>query len=132
MAGMVPAPGETFEEWWTNTDHGREANPDWEDPETFYNSGVPPELAEEDTRLGEGRENFPGESWPMDGWPNVHTEFLLCRDDRVFPADFMRRAVRERLGIEAEETPGGHCAILSHPEELAERLDEYAKERKDV
>ena len=39
--------------------------------------------------------------WPLDAWPDVPTRFLLCRDDRFFPADFQRRVVRERLGIDA-------------------------------
>lgn len=131
VSAMIPVPGETFEAWWTNTGHGREVDPDWEDPDLFYN-GVPQRLAEEDTRLGEGRENFPTEPWPMDGWPEVPTKFLLCRDDRLFPLDFMRRVVSERLGIEADETAGGHCAILSHPAEIAKKLDDYRKESNDV
>lgn len=127
LSAMIPVPGETFEAWWTNTGHDRRADPDWEDPDLFYN-GVPRRLAEEDTRLGESRENFPTGPWPADGWPDVTTKFLLCRDDRLFPPEFMRRVVRERLGIEAEEVDGGHCALLSHPEEIADKLDEYAKE----
>ncbi len=42
------------------------------------------------------------------------------RDDRFFPADFMRRVVRERTGIEPDEMDGGHLAMLSRPVELAE------------
>jgi hypothetical protein len=43
----------------------------------------------------------------------------------VFPANFMRRVVRERLGIAPDEIDGGHCVALSRPKELAKRLDEY-------
>jgi hypothetical protein len=53
----------------------------------------------------------------------VPTRFLLCRDDRLFPADFMRRVVRERLGIIPDEIDGSHCVALSRPKELAERLE---------
>jgi hypothetical protein len=50
---------------------------------------------------------------------------LLCRDDRFFTPDFQRRVARERLGIEPDEVDGSHCAALSHPAELADRLIAY-------
>ena len=56
---------------------------------------------------------------PASGWPEVPTRFLLCSDDRFFPPEWMREVVRERLGIEPDEVPGGHCAYLSRPHELA-------------
>lgn len=127
VAGMIPAPGETFEQWWENTDHGRKVSPNFEDPDLFYHD-VPPELTAADTERGEGRENFPEGPWPMDRWPDVPTKFLLCRDDRVFPPEFMRKVARERLGIGAREISGGHCVHLSRPEDLADRLDTYWKE----
>ena len=62
-------------------------------------------------------------------WPDVPTRFLLCRDDRCFPADLQRRVVRERLGIVPDEMEGGHLPPLAHPEELSRRLLAYAAER---
>ncbi len=56
------------------------------------------------------------------------TRFLLCRDDRFFPAEFQRRVVRERLGIEPDEMDGGHLPALAHPDELVERLEAYRAE----
>ena len=53
------------------------------------------------------------------------TRFLLCRDDRFFPADFQRRVVRERLGIVPDEMDGGHLPVLGHPDELVQRLEAY-------
>lgn len=64
--------------------------------------------------------------WPLSSWPDVPTTFLLCREDRFFPAPFMRRVVRERLGITADEIDGGHYVLLSRPQELAARLEGYA------
>ena len=43
------------------------------------------------------------------------TRFVLCRDDRFFPAEWLRGVVRDRLGIEPDVIPGGHCAFWSHP-----------------
>ncbi len=60
--------------------------------------------------------------WPLPAWPDVPTSYLLFRDDRFFPAAFLRAMVRERLGVTAAEMAGGHCAYLSRPAELAERL----------
>ena len=57
------------------------------------------------------------------------TRFLLCRDDRVFPAEFMRRLARDRLGITADEIDGSHCVALSRPVELADRLEAYRTAR---
>ena len=91
-----------------------------------YN-GVPRPLAEEALRRG-GR----GESsvvwdtpWPLGAWPDVPTKFILCKDDQFFPAAFMRRVARERLGIIPDEVPGCHCAALSHPKELSGLLVSY-------
>lgn len=49
--------------------------------------------------------------------------------DRTFPAAWVRRHARERLGIEADEIDeidGGHYIALARPQELADRLVEYA------
>jgi len=44
------------------------------------------------------------------------------REDRFFPLEMQRRVVRERLGPEVEELPGGHLVALSRPVEPAEAL----------
>jgi pimeloyl-ACP methyl ester carboxylesterase len=69
------------------------------------------------------------EPWPLSAWPDVPTRFLLCREDRFFPAVWLRALVRERLGIEPGEVPGGHCAYLSQPAALAAALHDCWVER---
>ncbi len=69
-----------------------------------------------------------GELSPLAAWPDVPTRVLLCRDDRLFPAAFIRRVARERLGIIPDEIDGGHTPALSRPKELAARLEAYAAE----
>ena len=64
----------------------------------------------------------------LESWPKVPTRILLCRDDRLFPADWLRGDVQKRLGIEPDEIDGGHCVALSRPAELAQRLLAFAKE----
>jgi hypothetical protein len=60
--------------------------------------------------------------------PEVPTRFLVCRDDRFFPAGFLRRVVQDRLGVTADEIDGSLCVALGHPKELADRLEAYRVE----
>ena len=88
---------------------------------------VPPDVVAEAFARGERRQSGTPfkRPWPLKAWPDVPTKFLLCRDDRFFPAAFMRRVVRERLRITPDEIDGGHLPALSRPKELADRLDSY-------
>lgn len=63
--------------------------------------------------------------WPLDAWPAVPTKFVVCTEDRFFPAEFMRRVVAERLGMVPDEIAAGHCVALSRPYDLANLLDSY-------
>ena len=136
LAGMIPAPGESPGQWWTNTGYRQAAaeqasldggQTGHDDPFISYYNGVPRPLAEEALRRG-GR----GESavvwdtpWPLDTWPDVPTKFILGQDDQFFPAAFLRRVARDRLGIVPDEVPGCHCVALSHPRELSDLLVTY-------
>jgi pimeloyl-ACP methyl ester carboxylesterase len=137
VAAMVPAPGESPGEWWTRTGYaearrendvreGRPADGPFE-PRTIFFHDVPPDVVEEAFARGEPAQSGTPflKPWPLDAWPGVPTEFLLCRDDRFFPAEFMRRVVRDRLGITPDEMDSGHLPALSHPKELAGRLEAY-------
>jgi pimeloyl-ACP methyl ester carboxylesterase len=130
VAAMVPKPGETFNGWaraeWAET--VRE-EPDWADEVgTFYHD-VPSDLAAEAVRRGRPETSrVMGEPWPLAAWPDVPTRFILCREDRAFPAPFLRRVVKDRLGIVPDEIDGGHTPALSRPRELAERLEAYRAE----
>jgi pimeloyl-ACP methyl ester carboxylesterase len=128
LAGLIPAPGEPASDWWTNTGY-EPLHGEWSGDEvaTFYHD-LPPDLAREALEHGRAQSDTPSrEPWSLNTWPDVPTRFLLCRDDRLLPADFLRRIVRERLGIAADEIDGGHCVALSRPKELAERLEAFAQ-----
>jgi hypothetical protein len=60
------------------------------------------------------------------GLPDTPASYLLCRDDRMFPAACARRHAGERLGIDPDEMERGHYISLSRPRELANRLAAYA------
>ena len=138
VAAMVPAPGESGGDWWTNTgweqarrhaaiEDGRD--PDEDDEVALFLHDLPPDLAAESAHHVRAQSGTPFETpWPLTAWPDVPTRFLLCRQDRFFPADFMRRVVRERLGIVPDEMDGGHLPALSRPKELADRLEAFRVE----
>jgi pimeloyl-ACP methyl ester carboxylesterase len=124
LQAMIPRPGEAPGDWWANTGH---TAGDDDVVETYYHD-VPPDLV--DLGMGAVREQSAArmrDPWPLAAWPEVPTKFLLCRDDRFFTAEFMRRVVRERLGIVPEEIATGHCPMLARPSELADRLEAYAR-----
>jgi pimeloyl-ACP methyl ester carboxylesterase len=126
VQAMIPAPGEPPGEWWTNTGYEDEVSTDVSAFDTFFND-VAPDLAAEAMRREMAQSETPMVApWPLDEWPDVPTRFLLCSEDRFFPAPFMRRVVRERLGIEPDEIATGHMPMLARPQELAERLYGYA------
>jgi pimeloyl-ACP methyl ester carboxylesterase len=141
LNAMVPAPGESPGEWWTNTGHaqartehaarqGRALARDFDLLEDFFHD-VPPNVTAEAMARGEPAQSATPftQPWPLKRWPDVPTRFLQGRDDRFFPLEFQRRVVRERLGIALDEMPGGHLVALSRPEELASRLETYWTER---
>jgi pimeloyl-ACP methyl ester carboxylesterase len=126
LAPMIPAPGDSPASYWTSTGYDREERVHYDDPVDLFYQDVPRELAVEALSKGRAQsEARMDEPWPLDAWPNVPTRVLLCRDDRLFPARFVRRLAQERLGIAPDEIDGGHCLALSRPMELADRLVSY-------
>jgi pimeloyl-ACP methyl ester carboxylesterase len=121
VAAMIPAPGELFADWWTNSGYVSSGYDD-----VFYHDVAPELAAESERRARDETSKALREPWPLEAWPEIPTRYLLCRDDRMFQADWARRHARERLGIEADELDGGHYISLSRPRELAERLAAYA------
>lgn len=139
VAGMIPAPGERPDDWFANTgweeavvdqakgDEGRAVTSDPLD--AFYHD-VPDALAERSRSRERHQSPTPGRRpWPLDAWPDVPTRFVLCNQDRFFPAAFLRRVVADRLGIVPVEIAAGHCVALSRPEELADLLDSHIPSR---
>jgi pimeloyl-ACP methyl ester carboxylesterase len=126
VAGLIPAPGEAANDWWTNTGYMDEPHGQYEGEIALFYQDVPPALAAEALRRGRRQSDTPSlEPWPLDAWPKVQTRFVLCLQDRLLPAVFLRRVVHERLGIEPDEIDSGHCVALSRPRELADQLQAY-------
>lgn len=140
LAAMVALPGEQLGDWWESTGFmaykQAEAERDRRPPdapfdvrEVFFHD-VPPDVVEAAFAHGErDQSGTPFEKpWPLDAWPDVPTRFLLARQDRFFPADFLRPLVEERLGLVPDEIDAGHLPALSQPHELVARLEAYRRE----
>ena len=130
VAPMVPTPGETAGEWWVNTGQpdaaraqaeieGRDPDAPF-DPDEIFLHDVPDDLAAESIHHVTAQSDRPfHDPWPLDRWPEVPTLAIICARDRLFPATFQRRVLRQRLGLEPIEVDAGHLPALSKPAELA-------------
>jgi pimeloyl-ACP methyl ester carboxylesterase len=130
---MIPAPGETGGDWWTNTgqDHARREqdlregrSPDAPfDPLVYFFHDVPEDITRQAMAGEPPQSGTPfAQPWPLTGWPDVPTVVLSSSQDRFFPVGFQIQTARERLGITPQTVPGGHLVALSRPKELAAAL----------
>lgn len=139
LAAMIPLPGESPDEWWSNSgfaaaveaqaarDGGLTGS---DDPFVGFYHDVPRGLAEEAMSRERAHPSAASMAapWPLTAWPSVPTRFVVCTEDRFFPQAFLRALARERLGVVADEIQASHCVALSRPEELASMLVEYSVE----
>jgi pimeloyl-ACP methyl ester carboxylesterase len=127
LNAMVPSPGESPGDWWTATRHAVTASghDDGEGTDAFFGD-LPPDLAAGATAALRDQSGTPfALPWPLHAWPDVPTQVLVSRDDRLFPLAFQHRVVRDRLGRTPDEIDGGHFVALSHPGQVADRLEAY-------
>ncbi|MFF1818834.1 alpha/beta fold hydrolase [Kribbella sp. NPDC058245] len=116
VAAMVPVPGERISEWWKNTEY------ESAEGDVFFHD-LPAELAAEArSHLREQSRGPMNDPCDFKGWPD-RTRVVIARDDRLFPAEFLRRVTRERLGVVPDEMPGAHFPMLGHPTALADYLE---------
>lgn len=139
LAAMIPMPGESPNEWWSNTgfaaaveaqaarDGGLTGN---DDPFVGFYHDVPRGLAEEAMSRERAHPSAASMAapWPLTAWPSVPTRFVVCTEDRFFPSALLRELALGRLGVVADEIRASHCVALSRPDELASMLVEYAAE----
>jgi hypothetical protein len=125
VAAMIPTPGEPANALLANTGYPQVQHDDSSDLAIFYHD-VDPALAAEALAKGRRQSETPWqEPWPLDAWPQVTTRCQICRNDRIFPASWLRGVVRDRLGITPDEIDSGHTPALSRPAELVDRLEAY-------
>lgn len=139
VAAMVPRPGESGGEWWANTGHaeakraqdlldGRDPDAEFDPVELFLHDVAPDTAAASADHVHDQSSTPFEQPYPLQRWPDVPTRFLLGRNDRLFPAEFQRRVVRDRLGIEPDEIDSGHLPALAQPDALVRRLESYRNE----
>jgi hypothetical protein len=97
---------------------------DPDDMDALFYNGV--DAAVVDQEVERAQSDTPSlKPWPAAVLPQLPTRFVLFRDDRFFPEEFMRGVVADRLGIEPEITPAGTwqcCRIRSNlPTNLSPR-----------
>lgn len=134
LNAMIPLPGETPGQWWGNTGAPAARVAAAEaggytgefDLATYFLHDVPDEVAAAGAAHERPEADIVfGQPCDIGRWPDVTTRVLAGAEDRFFPLEFQRRVARERLGIDADEMPGGHLLALSRPVELADRLLAY-------
>lgn len=131
LNAMIPAPGESADEWWEATAWQKArlaaaragGYPEDFDLQSYFLHDVPPEVAADgaEHQRDEAQIAFE-EPCPFTEWPAVPTTVLAGRDDRFFPFAFQDRVARERLEMEAQPLPGGHLAALSQPDAVTRAL----------
>jgi len=135
VAPMIPAPGESADEFWraTGQDEARRAlavaegrDPDAPfDLHEMFLHDVPPDVIERLFAEGDTRDEGKSfdDPWPLDTWPDIPTSVIAGARDRLFPLEYMRRVARDRLGLEEVTViDSGHLPALSRPEELVRAI----------
>jgi alpha/beta hydrolase family protein len=99
--------------------------------ELFFHDAPPDIAGWAAARLRPQAYRVMNEPSPLRSWPEVNSDYILCRDDRALNPDWCRRAARERLGVEAVELDGAHSPFLTRPIELAGALDRLVRAAED-
>lgn len=136
LCPMIPAAGDTGNDWWEAAGQpaaeraaaereGRDPDAPF-DLETVFLHDLSPEVKAELLARPEPRQvdrTFE-ERWPLRTWPDVPTMVMAGIRDRLFPLDLVQRLARERLGLGHVDTvDSGHLAALVRPEVVAAWLD---------
>lgn len=128
---MVPAPGETPGGWWEATGaidarvdaaQSRGYSVEFDVATYFLHDLAPDDAAAVLADPGQEADTAFGQPCDIAAWPDVATAAVVGRDDRLFPAEFQRRLLRERAGVAATVIPGGHLLALANPDGLTEAL----------
>lgn len=124
VAAMIPRPGETPGNWWTTSGFGEVwGDQEMDDMEHFFHD-LPPSVLREALERGEPEQTgrVMADPFPMAALPAIPTRGIAATNDRFFPAAFMDRLIRNRVGVEPEHVEAGHLPALANPGGLVEVL----------
>jgi pimeloyl-ACP methyl ester carboxylesterase len=145
LCALVPVPGLSFDAQHADTETGFQASqpaighPDgsasWPEAgavEVFYQDCDPQVASDAAKRLRRQYWRSTQEVTPLREWPILPTVSILCREDRAISPNYVKRASRELLHVDAISLPGGHSPFLSRPADLAAILINAATIANDV
>jgi len=124
VAAMIPKPGETAGSWWADSGF----QDVWADQEMdvmeHFLHDLPPSVLREllERREPAQTDRVMADPFPLASLPAIPTRGIAATNDRFFPADFMDRLIRDRLGVEPEHVAAGHLPALANPAGLVDLL----------
>ncbi|MDV3127318.1 alpha/beta hydrolase [Mycobacterium sp. 21AC1] len=144
LAAVLPRPAMSLEQqfrsepgaevdgftWLTRNDGLLEMTNDVARRHFFHD--CPPDVAE--AAVGRLRLQTPTtleEKSPLEVWPDVTSDYVVCERDRVLAPGWQRRLAIERLGVTPASLDAGHSPALACPQPLADLLQALAVGRSD-
>lgn len=127
---MIPDRGETARDWWAHTgaleaqeEAARAGGYGPFDGATYILHDVDAETAAEGEAYQRVEADIAFESvCDFTAWPATGIRVLAGTDDRFFPVALQQRVARDRLGVTADELPGGHLLPLVQPRPVTDYL----------
>ncbi len=124
VAAMIPKPGETAGDWWTDSGfHESWGDQEMNDMEHFLHD-LPPSVLQEALERGDVDQSsrVMTDPFPLPALPDIPIRGIAATNDRFFPVAFMDRLIRDRLGVEPEHIAAGHLPALANPTGLVDML----------
>jgi pimeloyl-ACP methyl ester carboxylesterase len=129
LNAMIPVPGETPGQWWSNVGAvearieaaAHAGYPSEFDVFTYFLHDVPADVLATLPEPKPQSERPFADPCDFAGWP-APVSVVAGRDDRFFPVALQQRLARERVGVQAVVIDGGHLAALSNSVGVVEAI----------
>lgn len=130
LAPMIPSPGESPADYWTDTRYEEQVRERYDDPiEPFYQD-VPQKRASEALRQGRAQSEVRmGGAMATEGMAGRANSGLTLSRGPLVPGQLPSPRFTRPSGHHPDEIDGGHTPALSRPNELGQRLQAYATQQ---